>query len=68
MLYVDQQNYVKQKFDNLRTNWLDVYFDLTKDMIGYLLSDQFQNIELDNKSYSLEKQYSCFYVSPHIYW
>ena len=54
MLYVDQWDHVKHKFDDHNSNWLDVFFNLTKDMIESLLSDQFQNIELDSKSYCLE--------------
>ena len=53
VLYVYQRGRVKQKSNNLSSNWLDVFFDFTKFMTGSLLSDQFQNIELDNKSYSL---------------
>ena len=45
-----------------------MFFNLTKGMIGSLLSDQFQNIELDSKLYSLENQYLCFYVSSFIHW
>lgn len=66
VLYVDQRRRVKQKSDNLRTNWLDVSFNLTKNMTRFLLSYQFQNIELDNKSCSLEHHYLCFYVW-HLY-
>ena len=62
VLYVNQRGRVKQKFGDLSSNQLVVFFNLTKDMIGSLLSDQFQSMELDNKSYSLEYQYSCFYI------
>lgn len=41
---------------------MDVYFNLTKGMTRSLLSDQFWKIEPDNKLYSLEHQYICFYV------
>ena len=68
VLYVDQWGRVKQKFDNISSNWLDVFFNLTKGMIGSLLSDQFWNIELDSKLYSLEHQYLCFYVDYLIQW
>ena len=68
VLYVDQRCHVKQKFDDFSSNWLDVFFNLTKDMTRYLLSDQFQNIELDSKLYSLENQYLCFHVSSFIHW
>ena len=67
MLYVNQRGRVKQKFGDLSSNQLDVFFNLTKDMIGSLLSDQFQNMELDSKSYSIEYQYSCFYISSLIH-
>ena len=30
VLYIDQWDHVKQKFNALRSNWLDVYFNLTK--------------------------------------
>ena len=62
MLYVNQQVRVKQKFDDLISNQIDVYFNLTKTMTRYFLSDQFRNIERDSKLYSLEQQYLCFYV------
>ena len=39
--FVDQRGLVKQKFNDLRTNGLDVYFNLTKDMTGSFLSNQF---------------------------
>ena len=68
VLYVDQQDCVRHKFDDLCSNWLDVFFNLTKYIIGSLLSDQFQNIELDSKLYSLENQYLCFYVGSLIHW
>ena len=45
MLYVDQQGLIKC---DLRTSWLDVSFNLTKIITGFLLSDQFWNIKLDN--------------------
>ena len=67
MLYVNQRGRVKQKFGDLSSNQLHVFFNLTKDMIGSLLSDQFQNMELDSKSYSIEYQYSCFYISSLIH-
>ena len=56
VLYVYQWSCFKQKYDDLRSNWLDVYFNLTKGMTGFLLSNQFWNIKLDSKSYSLENQ------------
>ena len=68
MLYVDQWNCVKYISSNLRTKWLDVFFNLTKGMTRLLRSDQFWNIELDNKLYSFEHQSSCFYVGPLIHW
>ena len=68
MLYVDQRGRVKQKSDDLSSNWLDVFFNLTKGMTGFLLSDQFWNKELDNKLYSLKNQYLCFYVGSLIHW
>ena len=48
MFNVDQRGRVKYKSDDLSSNWLDVFFNLTKDMTRFLLSDQFQNIELDS--------------------
>ena len=48
MFNVDQWGCVKYKSDDLSSNWLDVFFNLTKDMTRFLLSDQFQNIELDS--------------------
>ena len=48
MFHVDQRGRVKYKSDDLSSNWLDVFFNLTKDMTGFLLSNQFQNIELDS--------------------
>ena len=48
MFHVDQRGRVKYKSDDLSSNWLDVFFNLTKDMTRFLLSDQFQNIELDS--------------------
>ena len=48
MFNVDQWGCVKYKSDDLSSNWLDVFFNLTKDMTGFLLSNQFQNIELDS--------------------
>ena len=54
MLYVDQQGHVKHKFGDLSSTWPDVFFNLTKDMTRSLLTNSFRNIELDNKSYSLE--------------
>ena len=68
VLYLDHRGHVKQKSDDFSSNWLDVFFNLTKGMIGSLLSDQFQNIELDSKLYSLENQYLCFYVSSYLHW
>ena len=62
MLYVDQCGRAKQNSNDIITNWLDVYFNLTKVMTGFFLSDQFWNIELNCKSYSLKYQYLCFYV------
>ena len=32
-------------------------------MTRSLFSEQFRNIELENKSYSLENQYLCFYLA-----
>ena len=68
VLYVDQQGCVQYKCGDLSSNWLDVFFNLTKGMTGFLLSDQFRNIELDNKLYSLKHQYLCFYVGSLIHW
>ena len=68
MFNVDQRGCVKYKFDDISSNWLDVFFNLTKGMTGSLLSDQFQNIELNNKSYSLEHQWLCFYVDYLLHW
>ena len=68
MFNVDQRGRVKYKSDDLSSNWLDVFFNLTKDMTRFLLSDQFQNIELDSKSYSLEHQCLCFYVDSLLHW
>ena len=68
VLYVDQWGCVKYKFGNLSWNWLDVFFDLTKGMTRSLLSNRFRNIKLDNKSYSLENKYLCFYVISLIHW
>ena len=39
VLYVDQWDRDKQKSSDLGTNWLDVYFNLTKGMIEFLLSN-----------------------------
>ena len=68
VLYIDQRGHVKQISSDFSSNWLDVFFNLTKGMTGSLLSDQFQNIELDSKLYSLENQYLCFYVSSYLHW
>ena len=67
MLYVDQWGRVKQKSDDLSSSWTDVFFNLTKEMIGFLLSDQFRNIEPDSNSYSLENQNLCLYVGSRIH-
>ena len=68
VLYIDQRSHVKYKSSNLSSNLLDVFFNLTKGTIGSLLSNQFQNLELDNKSYSLKHPYLCFYVGSLIHW
>ena len=65
---VNQRGHVKKKSGDLSSSWLDVFFNLTKGMTRSLLNDQFQNIELDNKLYSLEHQFSCFYVGSLIHW
>ena len=53
---------------NLDSNWLNVFFNLTKDTTRSLLSDQFQNIELDSRSYFLEHQYLFLNVGHLIHW
>ena len=40
-----------------------MHFNLTKGMTRSLFSEQFRNIELENKSYALENQYLCFYLA-----
>ena len=61
MLYADQQCRIKQKYDDLRTNWLDVFL-IWLGMTWFLMRIQSKNIELDSKLLSLEHQCLCFYV------
>ena len=67
VLYINKCGHVKQKSGDLNSNWQNVFFNLTKGMTGFFLSDQFWNIKLDNELYSLKHQCLCFYVDSLIH-